>query len=494
VRPVVALTAVATIVGVAPSIALTKTAKAPLWEDRTVTALPPAGQAVDWARLARELKPAVVHVTVSRPAEKAEKAERGDRTPERMPEWMRRFRAPFGDSESFEEFFRKNFGDLPRHPMPGAGTGFIISRDGHILTNNHVTQRGSDIVVKLSDGREFAAKVVGRDPKTDLALLKIEAKDLPVIPLGDSTTLQVGEPVMAIGNPFGLEQTVTTGIVSATGRVIGQGPYDDFIQTDASINPGNSGGPLINAQGQAVGVTTAIFSQGGGSVGIGFAIPVNLAKSVVTQLAETGQVVRGWLGVTIQPLTAELAKSFKMDRATGALVASVAEDSPAKKAELRRGDVVTEFDGRPVTRPADLSRAVADTLPGREVPVTVLRDGKPVTLTVKIGKLDEMTEARATETPEAKGRLGLAVEPLTAPEAKELGLADGKGLVVRSVRDGSPAASAGIQERDVIVEVNREPVKSVSDLRERVEKHPKDRPMLLLIQRNGTSLYVAVNA
>src|SRR5437870_7396280 len=238
------------------------------------------------------------------------------------------------------------------------GSGFVINANGHTLTNNHVVDGTTEITVKLSDGRELSAKVVGSDPRTDLALLKVEAHGLPTISLGDSSELKVGEPVMAIGNPFGLEQTVTTGIVSATGRVIGQGPYDDFIQTDASINPGNSGGPLINARGQAIGINAAIFSQTGGSVGIGFAIPSSLAKTVVTQLAATGHVSRSWLGVSIQSLTPELAKSFGLTETTGALVGSVTDDSPAMKPGIKAGDVILEVDRQPVKDVAALKRIV----------------------------------------------------------------------------------------------------------------------------------------
>src|SRR4029077_20082923 len=270
--------------------------------------------------------------------------------------------SPFGNDDPFQQFF-KQFGQPGRKTVRSMGSGFIINPAGYIVTNNHVVDGATEIQVKIDDGRELPGKVVGRDPRTDLALLKVDATNLPVIPLGDSAELQVGEPVMAIGNPFGLDRTVTTGIVSATGRVIGQGPYDDFIQTDASINPGNSGGPLINPRGQAGGITAAIFShtgvcvrpgvgndrglfqQGGGSVGIGFAIPVNQAKSVVTQLAATGKVTRGWLGGMIQPLTPELAKGFNVPAGGGALVASVQDNSPAARAGVKAGDVITEFDG-----------------------------------------------------------------------------------------------------------------------------------------------------
>src|SRR6266536_112721 len=349
------------VIMLAPQFGFTKVTRAPLWTERTA-ATAPAPVNDGWVRLARELKPAVVNISTKRTAE--------------APEAV----SPFGDDERFNQFFKHFFGNQPRRPARSLGSGFIINADGHIVTNNHVVDGATEIKVKLSDGRELPAKVVGRDPKTDLALLKVEAKGLPVVALGDSTQLQVGEPVMAIGNPFGLEQTVTTGIVSATGRVIGEGPYDDVIQTDAAINPGNSGGPLINARGQAIGINTAIFSQNGGSVGVGFAIPVNLAKAVLPQLAATGHVERGWLGVTIQRLTPDLAKSFNLPEAHGALVTDVTSDSPAAKAGLKSGDVIVEYNGRKVGRSEELPRAVADTPIGHQVPITVIRDGKRVTL------------------------------------------------------------------------------------------------------------------
>jgi serine protease Do len=373
------------------------------------------------------------------------------------------------------------------------GSGFIINQSGFVLTNNHVIDKASEIHVRLADGRDLPGKVVGRDPKTDLALVKIEATGLTVVPVGDSSKLEVGAPVMAIGNPFGLEQTVTTGIVSATGRVIGEGPYDDFIQTDASINPGNSGGPLINAQGQAVGINTAIFSRTGGSVGIGFAIPVNLAKPVVTQLAQSGHVQRGWLGVSIQSLTPDLAKTFGLQNTHGALVASVSDGSPAAKAGLKAGDVISEYNGREVGRTEELPRAVAETPVGREVPITVIREGKPVKLTAKIAQLeDNGQELAAAEAPGDKPALGVDVESLTPALAHQLGISESRGVIVKAVRDGGPAANAGIQAGDVIVEVDRHPVATVAEMKSALDKRAKGSPVLLLVHRDGSSLYAAV--
>ncbi|HEU4439404.1 MAG TPA: DegQ family serine endoprotease, partial [Methylomirabilota bacterium] len=381
------------------------------------------------------------------------------------------------------------------HAVRSLGSGFIVNPDGYIVTNNHVVDGASQIRVKMDDGRELSGKLVGRDPKTDLALLKVEATGLPVIPFGDSAELRVGEPVMAIGNPFGLEQTVTTGIVSATGRVIGQGPYDDFIQTDASINPGNSGGPLINSRGQVVGINNAIFSQSGGSVGIGFAIPINQVKPVVTQLAATGKVTRGWLGVTIQPLTPELAKGFQMSENAGALVASVQPDSPAARAGVKTGDVITQFDGKKVAHSSDLPRLVADTPVGRKVGLTVIRDGKPVTLDVTVAQMQEPGQQVASASgEEGKRALGLTVESITPEQAKQLQLHGSRGVLVRGVRSGSPAENAGIRPGDVITEVDHQAVPDVAHLEQVLDKHPKGAPIVVMINRDGSSLYVALTA
>jgi serine protease Do len=300
--------------------------------------------------------------------------------------------------------------------------------------------------------------------------------------------------VMAIGNPFGLEQTVTTGIVSATGRVIGSGPYDNFIQTDASINPGNSGGPLINARGEVIGINTAIFSRGGGSVGIGFAVPSSLAKTVITQLADHGKVERGWLGVSIQPLTKDLAKNFKRDNTDGALVSSVIEGSPAEKAGLKAGDVIVEFNGKKVAKATALPGLVADLPVGRDVPMVVVRDGSEIRLNARVARLEDETPAKVAADAQEKGQLGLSVQPITPPVARELGLKVKEGVLVRDVVEGGRAAEAGIRPGDVIVEINRQPVRTVEDLKVRVDKQTKNEPIVLLVNRDGQALYVAVPA
>ena len=476
--PALALVAALAVGGVTTGFGVTKGAQPPLWTEQSASSTTaPTVQAPDWVKIGRELKPAVVNVSAKRAA---------TATPD--------MQGPSGEETPFDRYFKDFFGSRPRRHARAMGSGFVINQNGYIVTNNHVVEGATQVQVKLSDGRELPAKVVGRDAKTDIALLKIEASGLSVIPLGDSSASQVGEPVMAIGNPFGLEQTVTTGIVSATGRAIGAGPYDDFIQTDASINPGNSGGPLINARGQAIGINTAIFSQSGGSVGIGFAIPMTLAKSVVTQLADSGKVTRGWLGVGIQPVTADLAKSFGRAETTGVLVSSVSEGSPAERAGLKSGDIITEYDGRKVERSSDLPRAVAGTPVGRDVRLSVVRDGMPMTLTATITALDAKESAQADSGEKAKPALGLAVQPLTPALAQQLGVSAKQGLVVQSVQEGSPAAEAGFERGDVIVEVDKKPIKSVAEFRESVAKRAKGKPMLFRIQRQEASLFLTVTA
>jgi serine protease Do len=391
----------------------------------------------------------------------------------------------------FPEFFRHFFGDLPRtFRTHSLGSGFIIRSDGYVVTNNHVVDNATEIQVKLSDGRKFPAQIVGRDPKADLALLRVNATGLPILALGDSDRLQVGQAVMAIGNPFGLEGTVTTGIVSAKGRVIGEGPYDDFIQTDTSINPGNSGGPLVDQSGEVVGINTAIVSQSGGSVGIGFAIPINAAKNILPQLEAKGHVTRGWLGVSLQPVTEELAKALHLPKAEGSLVAQVLPDSPASKAGVQVGDVITGFDGHQIEKPSELPRLVASTPIGQTATLQVLRDNKPLTLSAQIAEMPGSEQVAADTAP--RESLGIAVEPLTPDVARQLGVPDRRGVVVARIQDGSPAAEAGMQPGDVIVEVNRHPVKNVLDLRRALEQGKPGEPTLFLLHRHDASLFVAL--
>jgi serine protease Do len=341
--------------------------------------------------------------------------------------------------------------------------------------------------VKLANGKEYDAKIVGRDPKTDLALVKIDgANDLHALPLGNSGDLKVGSWVVAIGSPFGLEQTVTQGIVSGKGRVIGSGPYDDFIQTDASINPGNSGGPLINMNGEVIGINTAINPSG---QGIGFAIPIDTAKSIIPQLEQKGSVTRGWLGIGIQPMTPALEKSFGLKDGEGALVADVFKGSPAEKAGIERGDVITRFDGKGVAESRDLSRIVASTPVGKMVNVKLMRDGKEIERTVKVGEMEK--KEVAAQMPSHKS-LGITVQELTPEIARDLGLKRETGVVITRVETGSSAADAGIQAGDVIQEVNRKPVKDVQDFIQKIDQAKSQDNVLLLIQRGQNSLFAAV--
>jgi serine protease Do len=406
--------------------------------------------------------------------------------------------SPFGqDNDPFEQFFRRFMPQMPKsYKQRSLGSGFAISSDGLIVTNNHVVEHADEVLVKLSSGEhQYKAKVLGTDPKTDLALVKIEPQGkIAALKLGDSGNLRVGDWVMAIGNPFGLEQTVTAGIVSAKGRVIGQGPYDDFIQTDASINPGNSGGPLLNVNGEVVGINSAIFSESGGNMGIGFAIPSNLAKAVVEQLRTQGKVVRGWLGVMIQDVTEDLANSFKLSEPHGALVSSVKEDGPAAKAGLERGDIIVEFDAKPVKSSHELPSMVAASPIGKDVDVKVLREGTEKTLQMKIAEMPKGEgEIGSGETEEQSGeKLGLAVAPVTPEVARQLGIEPGSGVLVRAVKAGSTAEDAGLQPGDVILEVNRKAVKSVESFKSAVSNSKKGESLLFLVRRGDSTVFLAL--
>ena len=396
---------------------------------------------------------------------------------------------PFGEDSPFGDFFGP-FSQGDQSPAPeqrGVGSGFIMSSDGYIVTNNHVVEDADKIKVKLANGKEYDGKIIGRDPKTDLALVKIDgASDLHALPLGNSDELKVGSWVVAVGSPFGLEQTVTAGIVSAKGRVIGSGPYDNFIQTDASINPGNSGGPLINTKGEVVGINTAILAQG---KGIGFAIPVNMAKDIAPQLQEKGHVTRGWFGVSIQEMTPELAKSFGLKDGKGALVAQVLPGSPAEKAGIEQGDVIVEFDGKAVAESKDLPQIVASTPVGKSVNVKVWRGGKALDRQVKVS---EMEESVAVNKSPAQKTLGITVQNITPEVARKLRLKTETGVVVTRVESGSPAANAGIQTGDVIREVNRKPVKDADDLVQMIAQSKDQNNILLLVQRGQNNMFAAV--
>ena len=451
---------------------------AQLWEEGSGAAIGEQPVLPAFVELAKHLKPAVVNIS--------SKQTEGKLAPGR---------APFGGEENdpFQEFFDRFFGGRGgrKRQRPSLGSGFIINSTGYIVTNNHVVEGATEIKVTLATKEEFDATLIGRDPKTDLALIKVKSpKPLPTVPFGNSDALEVGEWVLAIGNPFGLGHTVTSGIVSAKGRIIGAGPYDDFIQTDASINPGNSGGPLFNMRGQVIGINTAIIS---GGQGIGFAIPINLAKEVFLQLHDKGSVTRGWMGVAIQGISPDLLKAFNLEDTHGALVADVMSDGPAAKAGIQRGDVIMGFNGTKVQDSAELPRMVAAIAPGTKVQVEVLRGGKKMTIPVTLGTLAEEKEASAKlQQPDVEESLGLHVEVITPELARGLRLDNAKGVVVARVAPDSPAAEAGIQRGDVVREVNRQPVTDMESYTEATSHLTPNAPALFLLERRGSSLYVAL--
>ena len=378
----------------------------------------------------------------------------------------------------------------------GTGSGFIIEPDGLVLTNNHVVENAKEITVTLKDGRELPAQVKGRDPKTDLAVIKLDgAGPFPVATLGDSDALSIGDWVIAIGNPFGLDNTVTAGIVSAKGRAIGAGPYDEFIQTDAPINPGNSGGPLLDENGAVVGINTAIFSRSGGSIGIGFAVPINMAKQLVPQLQKDGHVTRGWLGVTLQKLTPDLAETMKVEPGRGALVSAVTPDSPAAHAGVAPGDVIVRWNGTAIDEHASLPSLVASTPIGKTVEVEALRDGARRTFSIMVAKLEDESVAEAESETPSRGRWGLGLQDLSPDDRKQLGLERSTGVGVANVAPGSPADEAGVEPGDVVLEVNRHAVASSQAVRAEVGKTPSGQPLLLLLRgQDGSNRFVALKA
>jgi serine protease Do len=457
----------------APSRAVNLTGESGTADSRSANQLP------DFVGLAKSMRPVVVNISSTQVSEGRGQQE---------------FGSPFGEEDPFNDFWRRFFGGpIPRGPQRqrSLGSGFIIDGDGSILTNNHVVENAQKIVVTLSeDQQEYEAKIVGRDPKTDIAIIKINTKNkLTSATLGDSDGLQVGEWVVAIGNPFGLDSTVTSGIVSAKGRHIGQGPYDNFIQTDASINPGNSGGPLINLRGEVIGINTAIFSRSGTNIGIGFAIPINLVKELLPQLRGKGKVTRGYLGVLIQKVTPDIAESLGVERARGALVANVSKDGPAEKAGVKVGDVIVEFDGKEIKDSGDLPIIVARTPVDKKVSMKVLREKKEMVLSVTVGELKE--EEVVASAPE-KGELGMTVQRLTPQIAESLGLDKAEGVVVSAVEPGSAADEAGIRRGDVILEIDRKPIRSVDEYKKSIAGMRKGKGVLFLVRRGESTLFLAL--
>jgi len=434
----------------------------------------------------KRAKPAVVHIKVEKTTKSSNRL-----GSEEM------FNHPF-----FEQFFGPNFRpqQQPRqreYKQRGQGSGFIISKEGLILTNNHVVENADSITVILSDNRDFVAKVIGTDPKSDIALIKIEdPENLPVLPLGDSSTLEAGEWVIAIGNPFGLSQTVTVGVVSATGRNgMGINEYENFIQTDAAINPGNSGGPLLNGRGEAVGINTALFSRTGGYMGIGFAIPINMVKSIENQLQKHGKVTRGWLGVGIQNMTKDLAESFDLRQTDGILVSSVQQDSPASAAGLKQGDVIIRMDGVPLENVSELRNKVALTAPGTKTMLRVIRQGREKKIQITIGEQPAnfgQTGDQSWTKKNSLDQFGLTLQELSPELAERFGYVKNSGLIISDIKPDSPAATAGLKPGQLVEEVNRQKVNTLKKLKQAVQSSTKSGKILLRIRSGEFSTYVVL--
>ena len=445
-----------------------------LFTSQTASALPDS-----FADLAAQESPSVVNISTTEMV----------RAPQMVP-------MPFGDQSPFNDFFRQFFNNQNQQPQErhSLGSGFIISSDGYVLTNHHVIAGAQKIMVRLTDGKSYKAKVIGKDSKLDLALLKIDAKGLHPVKLGDSDKSRVGDWVIAIGNPFGLGQTVTAGIVSAKGRVIGEGPYDDFIQTDAAINPGNSGGPLFNVKGEVIGINTAIYTRSGGNNGIGFAIPINLAKDVLNQLRTTGHVRRALLGVGITNIDEDTMKALGLESQKGALVSQVQAGSAADKAGIRPSDVIVMFNGHPIRKAHDLPFLVASSAPGSKATVGLIRNGKPLTLTVTLGKMpsgkSEHASNQGKET--RKAQLGLELQNLTPDVRESLHTRVRHGVVVREVIPGMAADRAGIQQGDVIYRVNGKDVDNMNAFLHMAKQFHPGEALRIMLDRSGDQVFALV--
>ncbi|MCF8105608.1 MAG: Do family serine endopeptidase [Desulfohalobiaceae bacterium] len=434
----------------------------------TVSAAPP-----DFVRIADKAASAVVNISAVKLVDPAQK---------------------LSEDSPLHEFFERFFGGVPRpREQKSLGSGFIWSEDGYIVTNNHVVAKAEQIKVNLQGGKEtFDAEIVGQDSATDLALLKIEAEGLPTLNLKGSKEIQTGEWVLAIGNPFGLKYTVTAGIISAKGRVIGAGPYDDFLQTDASINPGNSGGPLLNLEGEVVGINTAIVAAG---QGIGFAVPSSIVKEVVTQLKQYKRVKRGWLGITLQDIDEQMATALDLEEAAGALVASVQPQSPADRAGIRSGSVIKELNGQKIEDSREITRKIGDLPPGEEVSLTLWHEGKSQEVEVTLGDRGEALQEEAIQGPsqdEESGALGIQLKPLTMREAQSLGLESDQGLLVVNVHPQGLAAENGLERGDVILEANNMNVNQISEFKQALQKAEKKGVLLLHINRQGQKSFLTI--
>ncbi len=463
----------------------------PIFAAPSKTPAVPAPMMASYAPLIKEAMPEVVNIASSRPAKNTTDDQSnplfddpflrqffGNRTPQfRQQPGQRGQQAPQQEKEH------------------GLGSGVIVGTNGYILTNNHVVDGATDIKVSLRDKREFTATVVGRDPKTDIAVLKINADHLAAIPLGDSSKVEVGDLAFAIGDPFGVGQTVTMGIVSATSRAnLGIEDYEDFIQTDAAINPGNSGGALIDAKGQLIGINTAILSGSGGNQGVGFAIPVNLAKRVMDQIVDHGHVVRGFLGATIQDVTPTMASALKMSDSNGVLIGDVTPKGPAAQAGIKAGDVITKINNQPVADASALRLQVSQTDPGTTVPLTLVRNGSTMTVNAKLGELPNDHDKSAESSNDGDSLQGMQVEPLTPVLRQQLHLnSDSTGVVISQLDPNSAAATSGLREGDVVEEVNHKPINSVNDFEHAIQS-AGDQPTLLRINRDGTGLFIAIAA
>ena len=434
---------------------------------------------LSFSDLAEKVKPAVVNISTT----KTYKGGGGFGSPfGRSP-----FNGPFGD-----DFFDRFFGDIPQREFKqrSLGSGFIISNDGYIFTNNHVVEKADKILVKVSDDKEYEAKIIGTDAKTDIALIKIKPlNSLPVVEIGDSDKVKVGEWVIAIGNPFGLEQTVTAGIVSAKGRVIGAGPYDNFIQTDASINPGNSGGPLFSMDGRVIGINTAIVAQG---QGIGFAIPINMAKSILADLKTKGKVTRGWLGVSVQDVSADMARNLNYKSRSGAIVSDVVEGDPAALAGIKVYDVVTEINGKAIKDSHDLLLKIAALHVGEKISIKVIRAGQEMVFLLTVAERKDKTEIASAKGKGSKVYFGIVAQEISPEMSRQLGVAHETGVIIIDVENGSPAEDIGLQPRDIIVQVNKVKITSIKQYTKEISKAAEKKNVMLLVQRGKSKFVVSL--
>lgn len=430
-----------------------------------------------FADLVKKLKPSVVNISTTNKIKR------------------RVIPFPFDDNNPLDEYFRRFFGNSPQqeYEQKGLGTGFLISKDGYVVTNNHVVSKADDIEIIMEDGNKYSSKVIGTDPNTDLALLKIDKTgDFPFVRFGNSDDSEIGDWVLAIGNPFGLGHTVTAGIISAKGRVLGLGNYDDFIQTDAPINPGNSGGPLFNLEGEVVGVNTAIISRG---QGIGFAIPGNLARSIIDQLKDSGKVTRGWIGLYLQKLSPEIAEAMGIDENSGILVADVFPNSPSEKAGLRRGDLITSLNGEPVNQITEFAGKVAMKSPGTKVDLDIVRNSqkKKVTITVEEMPETEKKSQDESESPHVEtGSIGLNVIDVTPDLARRYNLPIDRGVIITSVLSGTVASEAGFMRGDIIVSINRQQIHNIQDYTKIIDSLKENETALFLVQRGSNTFYVGL--